>query len=187
MSRSSDKVYDGRNLEVKVTRLYVAKVVRMNILSCPTSLVNAPMDVVWKLLTEPAGWTEFWNFRVTSIDPPGPAAVGQRIYAEAGPQILHLVVTLEFTDIDVAKRTIGLIVEFPLGITVRENLSCSVVSSSQCRVSYHCSFDLPDGWRGAITRTVLHRRFKTGPKDSLSRLTRAAESKVSPVRNTKQD
>ncbi len=147
----------------------------MTNISCPTALVNAPIDVVWKLLTEAAGWTEFFGIRVTRIDPPGPAVVGQRIHGESGPRFLHLVVTLEYTEIDAARRTIGLNVQLPLGITVREDLGCTAVSDTQCRVNYHCHFGLPTGWRGAIARMVLHRELEDGPADSLSRLTRAAE------------
>jgi hypothetical protein len=91
----------------------------MTNISCPTALVNAPIDVVWTLLTEPAGWTEFFDIRVTRTDPPGPAVVGQRIYGESGPRFLRLIVTLEYTEIDAERRTIGLNVQLPFGITVR--------------------------------------------------------------------
>jgi hypothetical protein len=113
----------------------------MKHLSCPTALVNAPIDIVWKLLTEPAGWTEFFDIRTTRIDPPDPAVVGQKIYGESGPRILRLRVTLEYTDIDVARRTIGLNVQLPLGIAVREDLSCIAVNNTQCRVNYRCDFN----------------------------------------------
>jgi hypothetical protein len=151
----------------------------MPYISCPTGLVNAPIDVVWNLLTDPAGWTAFFDIRVTRIDPPGPAVVGQRIWGESGPRILRLVVTFEYTEIDAARRTLGLNIQLPLGITVRENLSCSAVGDIQCRVNYHCDFRLPTGWRGAIARMILWREFEVGPADSLSRLTRAAELQFS--------
>ena len=106
----------------------------MSTISCPTALVKAPIEVVWKLLTEPAGWTQFFDIRVTRIDPPGPAIVGQRIYGESGPRFLRLIVTLEYTEIDAARRTIGLNVQLPLGVTVREDLSCTAVGDTQCRV-----------------------------------------------------
>ena len=142
---------------------------------CPTALVNAPIEVVWKLLTEPAGWTEFFDIRVTRIDPAGPAVVGQRVYGRSGPRFLPLAVTLECTEVDAARRTLGLNVRLPLGVTVREDLSCSAVGETQSRVNYRCQFGLPAGWRGAIARRVLRREFQVGPADSLSRLARAAE------------
>ncbi len=147
--------------------------------SCPTALVNAPIDVVWMLLTEPARWTEFFDIRVTRIDPSGPAAIGQRIYGETGPRFLRMGATLEYTKTDAARRTIGLNVQLPLGITVREDLSCGAVGDAQCRVNYHCQFCLPSGWRGAIVRVILRRELEAGPEDSLLRLTRAAELQYS--------
>jgi hypothetical protein len=151
----------------------------MTAVSCPTAVVNAPIDIVWALLTEPADWAGFFDIRISNIAPPGAASVGQTIHAESGPQFLHLGVTLEFTEIDVARRTIGLTVQLPLRITVLENLSCSVVSDTQCRVNYHCAFGLQRGWRGAIARIILRREIEIGPADSLSRLKRAAELEFS--------
>jgi Polyketide cyclase / dehydrase and lipid transport len=152
----------------------------MTNVSCPTDMVNAPLAVVWALLTEPAGWANFFDIRVIDIDPPGPAVVGQRIYAESGSRFLHLGVTLEYTEIDAARRAIGLNVNLPLGITVREDLTCSVVTETQCRVNYRCDFGFPSGWRGAIARMILRREMVFGPADSLSRLKRAAEAKFLP-------
>jgi hypothetical protein len=62
----------------------------MKHVSCPTALVHAPLDIVWALLTEPAGWKEFFDIRITRVVPPGSAVVGQRIYGESGLQFLHL-------------------------------------------------------------------------------------------------
>jgi hypothetical protein len=147
--------------------------------SCPTDLVNAPIDIVWTLLTHPADWAGFFDIRISHIVPPGAASVGQKIHAESGPHFLHLPVTLEFTEIDVAKRVIGLSVQLPLHVKVLENLSCSVVSDTQCRVNYHCAFGLPGGWRGVLAQILMRREIEIGPADSLARLKRAAEIQFS--------
>jgi hypothetical protein len=47
----------------------------MPYVSCPTAVINAPVDFVWALL-EPAAWGGVFDVRVGSIDPPGPAIVG---------------------------------------------------------------------------------------------------------------
>jgi hypothetical protein len=148
--------------------------------SCPTALVNAPIGRVWRLLTEPAGWGAFFDMRLIRIDPPGTAATGQLIQGESGPRLLHLRVTIEFTEINLAERKLGMHVRLPLGITVRENLSCSAVSETQCRVNYHCAFAVPPGWRGASAGFLLRKAFESGPADSLARLARAAESEFAP-------
>jgi hypothetical protein len=164
----------------------------MPYISCPTGLVNAPIDVVWNLLTDPAGWTAFFDIRVTRIDPPGPAVVGQRIWGESGPRILRLVVTFEYTEIDAARRTLGLNIQLPLGITVRENLSCSAVGDIQCRVNYHCDFspsnrlargnrtdDTVAGIRGRTSRLPIAAHARCGasvfPRETLNSPRRSPE------------
>ena len=143
--------------------------------SCPTVLVDAPAPIVWRLLTRPEGWSEFFDIRVLLVEPPGAAIVGQRIYGESGLKFLHLGVTMEFTEIDPVRGKLGMLVQLPLRVAVREDLSCNAIGETQCRVRYSCHFSFPPGWRGAFTRLLLRRRLATGPTDSLSRLKRAAE------------
>ena len=42
-----------------------------NYAACPTEIVEAPVGVVWKLLTIISGWGSFFDVRVTSVEPPG--------------------------------------------------------------------------------------------------------------------
>jgi hypothetical protein len=145
------------------------------IATCPTDVVEAPIDTVWRLLTEPAGWGGFFDVRIARIDPPGPAQVGQRILAESGPRWLHLRVCFEFTHIDAERHLLGLSIAFPLGVTVREDLTASAISDGRCRVTYGCDFGFAQGWRGWLARLLLAREVKVGPADSLARLKAAAE------------
>jgi hypothetical protein len=145
--------------------------------SCPTSIVNAPVEIVWSLLTRPEEWGDFYDVRVSSVEPAGPAAVGQIVLAESGPRLLHLALEFRFTKINAANYELGLDVKFPFGITVREDLSCVPIGRDQCRVNYHCDFGFPAGWRGTVARFLMRREVKSGPVDSLSRLRRAAEGR----------
>lgn len=142
--------------------------------ACPTEIVEAPIEVVWKLLTDVSGWGSFFKVRVISVEPPGPAAVGQRMLA-GGPRWLHLRMSFEFTLLDEPHHKLELDARFPLGITVHEALDCVPIDGGRCRVNYHCHFGLPGGWRGVLLRVMLSRRFTAGPADSLRRLKRAAE------------
>lgn len=145
--------------------------------SCPTSLVNAPVAIVWALLTHPEQWGDFYDVRIRTVEPAGPAVVGQTVLAESGPRLLHLKVEFRFTKIDAVNFELGLDVKLPFGVTVREDLSCVPIGPTQCRVNYHCGFGFPAGWRGAVLRFVLRRELDSGPVDSLSRLRRAAEER----------
>lgn len=147
----------------------------MAFVSCPTALVDAPAQVVWRLLTEPAGWSDFFDMRVVRVEPPGTALVGQRVYGESGPRWLHLGVTMEFTEIDPVHGKLAMAIQLPVGVAVREELCCSAVGEVQCRVNYNCNFSFPPGLRGRLVKLLLRRELVAGPAESLSRLKRAAE------------
>jgi len=127
---------------------------------------------VWTLLTRPG---DFYDVRIASVEPPGPAEVGQTVFGETGPRLLHLKLEFRFTQIDAANYTLGFDVRLPFGVTVREDLNCVPLSQHQCRVNYHCDFAFPTGWRGAVARFLMRRELDAGPVDSLNRLQRAAE------------
>jgi hypothetical protein len=146
--------------------------------SCPTEVVNSPIEVVWNLLTNPAGWGGFFDLRVLGVEPAGQAQVGQRVRAETGPRSLHLKVGFKFTEIDAERHRLGFDVELPFGIKVREEMDCALVSAGSCRVNYHCNFEFPSGIRGRALRLLVRRGLDSGPRDSLQRLKRAAEAGV---------
>ena len=147
----------------------------MAYLSCPSVIINAPVEIVWTILMCPEKSTDVFDLRIVSLEPPGPAVVGQIISGETGPRVWHLTIKLRFVKIDAVRCCLGLDVQLPFGITVREQLSCTRLGPDQCRVTYNCDFDFPAGWRGALIRFFLRNRFDAGPADSLSRLQRAAE------------
>jgi hypothetical protein len=145
--------------------------------SCPSEIVDAPVDVVWGLLTEPSRWGEFFDVRIVSVEPQGAAAVGQIVQAESGPRFLHLKVSFTFRRIDVDRHELEIDVRLPLGVKVHEELDCRPIDGNRCRVNYHCKFGFADGWRGRAAARLLGGELETGPHDSLRRLKRAAEAR----------
>ena len=143
--------------------------------ACPTEIVEAPIEVVWNLLTNFARWGDFYDVRVIGVEPPGPAVVGQRMLGESGPRWLHLGVSFEFVLIDEPHHKLEIDVKLPLALNVHEELDCVPLTAERCRVNYHCNFGIPDGWRGALIRTILGRELTSGPADSIHRLKRSAE------------
>jgi hypothetical protein len=144
-------------------------------LACPTAVVNAPIEVVWGLLMNTAGWGQFYDVKVLSVEPPGPAAPGQRLIGNPGPRLLPFRITFDFTVVDPVNHRLGIDGRIPFGIKVREDMNLIRVDDVRCRVNYNCDFTLPTGLRGAILRRVVGRGFDSGPADSLSRLKREAE------------
>jgi hypothetical protein len=145
--------------------------------SCSTAIVQAPIGIVWNLLTRPKECGDFYDVRVTSVEPEGTAVTGQTVFAESGPRLLHLRLEFRFTKVDVANYKLGLDVRMPFGITVREDLNCVPIVQDRCRVNYHCGFCFPAGLRGTVARFLMRRELASGPIDSLSRLQRAVEQR----------
>ncbi len=149
----------------------------MAYVSCPTAVVHAPVGVVWALLMAPGGWGGVFDMRVTRVDPPGPAVVGQTIYGETGPEILHLNLMFRMIGIDPDRYRLRLDINLPFGLAVHEEISCARLDDTHCRVNYRCNFAFPSSWRGSLMRVLLNGRLNSGPEDSLSRLKRAAEQR----------
>jgi hypothetical protein len=150
----------------------------MRYASCPTAIIEVPVDRVWTLLTAPAGWGEVFDMRLLGVDPPGPAAVGQVIRGETGLEILHLRLAFRMLEIDPEKHRLRMTVDLPFGLVVDEEIGCTALDHGRCRVAYRCNFDFPRGWRGAALRALLAGRLDSGPADSLSRLKSAAERRL---------
>jgi hypothetical protein len=98
-------------------------------------VVSAPIEIVWSLLTDPARWGDFFDVRIIRVKPAGSAVVGHRYYGESGPRFLHLGLKFEYSEVNVAQQKLGLNVQLPFGITVREDLDCIPFSSTRCRVN----------------------------------------------------
>jgi hypothetical protein len=147
----------------------------MSYARCPTAVVDAPAAIVWALLMEPAGWGNVFDVRVASVDPPGPATVGQKVCGETNPQFLHLKLEFRMIEIDTDHHFLRMDVNLPFGLAVHEDLRCTPLDDTHCRVDYRCDFSFPNGWRGTLLRSLLNRSLDAGPEDSLSRLKRAAE------------
>lgn len=141
----------------------------MPYVSCPTAVINAPVEVVWALLIEPAAWGGVFDLRIGSIDPPGPAVIGQRISGETSLRILHLKLTFRMIEIDLDHHRLRLAVNLPFGLSVNEDLRCTPLDDTCCRADYHCNFDFVRRWRGAL----MNQRLDAGPRDSLSRPSRS--------------
>jgi hypothetical protein len=50
--------------------------------------------------------------------------VGQRFYGESGWRFLHIGLKFEYTEVNAAQHKLGLNVQLPFGVIVREDLDC---------------------------------------------------------------
>jgi hypothetical protein len=90
----------------------------VNILVCPTDVVRAPIEVVWRTLTE--GYAEWVDGEVAAVEPPGPAAPGQSIEILARGFGRRFRVRMEMGAVDAARHRLPVDVYLPLGIVNHE-------------------------------------------------------------------
>ena len=107
----------------------------MSYASCPRAVVNAPPDVVWALLEEPAECENVFDMQINSINSPCPAVAGQKTVGETGPQLFHLKLTFQVIKIDSDRYRLVLVVQLPFGIAVHE-CRCRSAAIPNCSLDY---------------------------------------------------
>jgi Polyketide cyclase / dehydrase and lipid transport len=108
----------------------------MSINVCPIATVNASLDQVWRLLSEPANYALWWDVQTTAIVPPGPAQPGQRIEAQTRALGRTLKASITVNAVDAPQHQLHLTTCLPLGITVHNHITCVAVDPSTSRVSF---------------------------------------------------
>lgn len=107
----------------------------MSIQTCPTTMVQAPAERVWRLLTAPSAFQ--WTGLKVVQAPDRPMAAGDQIVlcAGAGPGRL---LEMRFRVIDLERcRRLALEVHLPFGIVNHEVVVINPASDAACRVTYN--------------------------------------------------
>lgn len=106
----------------------------MSVNVCPTDRVQAPVEVVWELLMHPAGYGGFWEMTVERVEPEGPAAVGQRIFASL--LFRRLRIDSEILEVDRVRHAIRFRTAMPFGMVGDNRISCKPIDAGSCLLSY---------------------------------------------------
>ena len=105
--------------------------------SCPTAVIDAPIELVWLLLTSPARWGEFFDMRVAAVRPLGRATVGQILEAYTGPRLMPFKLRFEIVDIGATRHDLRIDGVLPFGLKIREDIKCRSLDAVSCRVTYN--------------------------------------------------
>ncbi len=103
---------------------------------CPAANVAAPVEKIWQVLMDTAGYDQWWDARMERVEPPGPAQPGQILYATSRALGRTWPVTLKVEQVDVARHQLHLQTTLPLGITMVNHISCARVSDTTTRVQF---------------------------------------------------
>jgi len=108
----------------------------MGVSVCPIATVNAPVEQIWALLSEPDNYALWWDAQTRSIEPKGAVQPGQKILAQSRALGKGWNVTITVERVDSSKRQIDLTTSLPLGITVHNHIVCTPLDRATCRVTF---------------------------------------------------
>lgn len=103
---------------------------------CPADQVQAPIELVWDLLTHPAKYGEFWDLTVERVEPDGPAAPGQRLTGWSRAMCRRWHFEGQINEVDALRHVIRFRMSLPLGIVGDNRLMCSPLDDRTCFVRY---------------------------------------------------
>jgi hypothetical protein len=101
---------------------------------CPTDVVSAPVERVSTLLT--SDYTTWADARLRSREPDGPAVPGQRIHLTTSEQGLTFQMQFTVERDDPASHTLGLLVQLPFGMMIRDTIVCTPLGPDRTQVQY---------------------------------------------------
>jgi hypothetical protein len=101
---------------------------------CPTDVVSAPVERVWTLLA--SDYTTWADARLVSREPDGPAVPGRRIHLTSSELGLTFQVHFTVGRVDSGSHTLGLLVQLPFGMTMRDTIVCTPLGPDRTRVQY---------------------------------------------------
>jgi hypothetical protein len=108
----------------------------MSFSTCPITIVDAPVDQVWRLLADPARYALWWDAQTRSINPEGAAQPGQQIFAQTVGLGTRWDVHVTVQAVMPEKQQIALRTRLPLGITVHNQATCVSIDGQHTRVSF---------------------------------------------------
>jgi hypothetical protein len=108
----------------------------MSFYTCPIATVNAPLDKVWGLLSDPSRFALWWDAETRSVTPTGPAIAGQKILAQTRAFGRAWDVHIQVIEVDASRHMLQLTTSLPLGITVYNHINCNSLNEVCSRVSF---------------------------------------------------
>jgi uncharacterized protein YndB with AHSA1/START domain len=98
---------------------------------CPTDVIFAPAERVWRLLTNPHELAQ-WSGTKLVEGPARSVSAGDRLVFRVG--ILHI--TFDVLDMQ-APRQLTLDIALPFGVKNREQIQITLIDASSCRTTFN--------------------------------------------------
>ena len=103
---------------------------------CPADTVHAPVERVWDLLMQPAGYGRFWEFTVERVEPEGPAMVGQKFVGWTRSLCRRFRLDGEIRELDAERHHILFHMSLPFGLISSNRIMCARIDEQCCTLRY---------------------------------------------------
>jgi hypothetical protein len=108
----------------------------MSVNVCPADKVHAPVEVIWELLMQPAGYGNFWDMTIERVEPEGPAAVGQKLMGWTRATCRRWQFAGEIMEVDAVRHQIQFRMSLPLGLISDNRIVCTPLDERNCMLRY---------------------------------------------------
>jgi len=103
---------------------------------CPADRVRAPVERVWELLMQPAGYGRFWDLTVERVEPEGPAAAGQKFVGWTRALGRRWRIDGEIQEVDTERHQILFRMSLPFGVVGDNQIVCTPIDGHRCTLRY---------------------------------------------------
>jgi hypothetical protein len=103
---------------------------------CPIARVQAPVERVWALLSDPAQYSTWWDATTQSIEPEGLVHIGQVVRATSRAFARQWDFKFTVLAVDEIHHTLDLHTNLPLGVRMHNHFACTPIDPQSCQVSF---------------------------------------------------
>src|SRR5262249_53955555 len=103
---------------------------------CPADIVHAPVERVWELLMQPAGYGRFWDFTVERVEPASPAVVGQKLVGWSRAFARRWPIEGEIQEVDAQRHQILFRMSLPFGVVGNNRIGCTPIDEQSCMLRF---------------------------------------------------
>jgi uncharacterized protein YndB with AHSA1/START domain len=103
---------------------------------CPSTVVEAPVERVWELLTRPEGFDNWTDASLVVAEPPGRAAPGQELRLVTRALGRTFAVRISVREVDGERRRLRFLVALPFGMTNDEVITVADAGDGRALVRF---------------------------------------------------
>ncbi len=99
-------------------------------------MIEAPIDRVWELLTQPEGFDNWIDATLVAAEPGGDARPGQQLHFITKALGWKFPVTIDVREVDAGRRRLHFVVDLPFGIVNDEVITVADLGNDRTLVRF---------------------------------------------------